>query len=202
MNELELLQVLRTSSDVKRILEHDFDFSSVTSSTRNPSSLFQFRDATSYEPVGTDAAGGEFVLCERRTLPTRPLLYASSEGQAGIIAQSLQDGLSIIVDLPYWHDCLKFSDRGKLAEMQRVPPLAESDLLADCPQIASSRQALRTLLGLAQLSDPVRVLHAAVTELSPHYAVCGPDGWPFEPLFNRFTVTSNPEWRRRLELQT
>jgi hypothetical protein len=197
MNEAEFLQALRASSDARRILEDDFDFLPVTSST--PSSLFQFRNATSYEPVGADAAGGEFVLCECGTRPTRPLLYASSEGQAGIIAPSLQDGISIIVDLPYWHDCLKFSGRGQLAEMQRVVPLAESDLLADRPQIASSRQDLRALLGLSQLPDPVRMLHAAVTELSPHYAVSGPDGWPFESLFNTFTVSSNPEWRRRLE---
>jgi hypothetical protein len=200
MNEAELLQVLRSSSDAKRVLEYDFDFSPVTSST--PSSLFQFRDATGYEPVGTDAAGGEFVLCESRTLPTRPLLYASSEGQAGVIAASLQDGLSVIVDLPYWHDCLKFSGGGQLAEMRRVVPLAESDIHEDRPEIASSRQALRALLGLSPLSDPIRVLHTAVTELSAHYAVCGPDGWPFESLFNTFTVTSNREWRRRLELQS
>lgn len=200
MNETEFLQALRASSDAKRILEYDFDFSPATSST--PSSLFQFRDATSYELVGTDAADGEFVLCESRALATRPLLYASSEGQAGVIAVSLQDGISIIVDLPYWHDCLKFSGRGQLAEMQRVVPLAESDLLAERPQIASSRQALRTLLGLSQLPEPIRVLHSAVTELSAHYAVCGPDGWPFESLFNKFTVTSNREWRRRLEIQT
>jgi hypothetical protein len=199
MNEAELLQTLRTTSDAKRILEYAFDFIPVTSST--PSSHFQFREVTSYEPVGIDAAGDDFVLCACRSLPTRPMLYASSEGQAGIIGRSLQEGLSIIVDLPYWHDCLKFSGRGQIAEMQRVVPLAESDLLADRPQIASSRQALRTLLGLSQLPDSVGALHSAVTELSPHYSVCGPDGWAFESLFNRFTVTSNPEWRRRLEFQ-
>jgi hypothetical protein len=199
MNETEILKLLRASSDAKRILEYDFDFIPVASLI--PSRLFRFRDATSYEPVGGDAAGGEFVLCESRNLPTRPLLYASSEGQAGIIAQSLHDGLSIIVDLPYWQDCLKFSSHGQLAEMQRVVPLAESDLLADRPQTASRRQALRTLLGLSQLPDPVCALHTAVTDLSPQYAVCSSEGWPFEPLFNKFTVKSNPEWRRRLELQ-
>jgi hypothetical protein len=199
MKESELLKSLRTSSDAKRIL-YDFDFTPVASST--PSHLFRFRDATSYEPIGADAAGGEFVLCESRTLPTRPLLYASSEGQAGIIAQSLHDGLSIIIDLPYWQDCLKFSGNGQLAEMRRVVPLAESDLLADRPQTASCRQVLRTLLGLSQLSDPVLALYTAVTELSPHYGVCAQEGWPFEPLFNKFTVKSNPQWRRRLELQS
>jgi hypothetical protein len=55
MNEAELLKLLRESSDAKRILEYDFDFTPVASSS--PSRLFQFRDATSYQPVGRDATG-------------------------------------------------------------------------------------------------------------------------------------------------
>jgi len=129
------------------------------------------------------------------------MLYASSEGQAGIISRCLESALSTIVDLPYSYDCLKFSGGGQLAEMRRVVPLSESDLIAATPQITSSRQALRALLGLSQIPDSVQALHAAITELSPLYAVCGPDGWQFESLFNKFTVTSNPSWRRRLELQ-
>jgi hypothetical protein len=72
----------------------------------------------------------------------------------------LHDGLSVIVDLPYWHDCPKFSGRGQLAEMQQVVPLAESDLLADRPQIVSRRQALRSYLDFQKLPDPVRSLHS------------------------------------------
>src|SRR5260370_41875043 len=128
------------------------------------------------------------------------MLYASSEGQAGIIARSLESGLSTIIDLPYWQDCLKFSGGGQLAEMRRVVPLAEDDLVTDTPPIESGRKALRAALGLVPLSDSVRELHAALTELSALYPVCGPEGWQFEPLFARFTVESNAEWRRRLKL--
>ncbi len=196
MSELTLLQALRGSVEAKRTLEYDFDFCPVPSPTK--SSLFQFRDGTSYELVGKDASGGEFALCQSKTLPTRPMLYASSEGQAGIIARSLERGLSIIIDLSYWHDCLKFSSGGQLAEMRRVVPLAESELLEDSPAIAASRQAMRKLFGLSQGLDLVQELHEAVTELSPLYSVCGPDGWQFEPLFGRYTVMSNGAWRRKL----
>lgn len=198
MNEANLLRELRTSSEARRILADDFYFEPVPPST--PSSLFQFGDGTSFELVGIDGAGGEFALCESRSLPARPLLYASSEGQAGILARSLESGLSILVDLPYWHDCLKFSGGGLLAEMRRVVPLSESDLIAENPQIVSSRGAVRTVLGLAQIPDSVQALHAALTELSPLYLVFGPDGSQFDPLFNTFTVSSNPEWRKRLDL--
>src|SRR5579863_9306014 len=71
MNEVALLQILRTSPEVKRILEHDFDFRPVPIGTK--SALFQYTDGVSYEVVGTDGSGGEFVLCEKRDLPSRPL---------------------------------------------------------------------------------------------------------------------------------
>lgn len=129
------------------------------------------------------------------------MLYASSEGQAGIIARSLETGLSIIIDLPYWQDCLKFSGGGQLAEMRRVIPLSESDLVAATPQIASSRETLRKLLALSRLPDPVQELHAALTELSPLYPVSGSGGWQFEPLFGKYTVISNGAWRQRLTAQ-
>jgi hypothetical protein len=196
MNELTLLQVLRGSVEAKQTLEYDFDFCPVPSTIK--SSLFQLRDGTSYELVGKDASGGEFALCDSKNLPTRPMLYASSEGQAGIIARTFERGLSIIIDLSYWHDCLKFSNGGQLSEMRRVVPLAESELLEDAPTIGASRQAMRKLFGLSQSFDLVQELHDAVTELSPLYSVCGPDGWQFELLFGRFTVMSNGAWRRKL----
>src|SRR5579859_4025615 len=133
MDEAALIQILRTSVEVKRMLEHDFDFRVAPIGAK--SALFQFRDGTAYELVGNDASGGEFALCDKRDSPARPLLYASSEGHAGILARALSIGLAIIIDLPYWRDCLKFSGNGQLAEMRRVVPLAESDMRAENPQV-------------------------------------------------------------------
>ncbi|HWX22642.1 MAG TPA: hypothetical protein VN578_22290 [Candidatus Binatia bacterium] len=199
MSEAILLEALRTSSAAARTLEYDFDFVPATRATK--SNLFQLRAGSGYELVATDASGGEFALCDAGALPTRPMLYASSEGQAGVIAISLKIGLSTIIDLPFWQDCLKFSGSGQLAEMRRVAPLAQSDLLADRPQIESSREAVRAIFGLSPLSDPLRELHAALTEISARYPVSGPDGWQFAPLFGKFTAESNAEWRRRLKSQ-
>lgn len=196
MSEAALIQSLRTSTEAKRILDRNFDF--LVTPPNTESSLFQLRDGIAYEVIATDASGGMFALCEARSPSARPLLYASSEGQAGIIARSLEHGLSIIIELPYWQDCLKFSKGGQLVEMRRVIPLAESDLVARRPQIATNREAVRRLLGLSMISDVVASLHSALTDLSQLYPVCSSDGWPFESLFGKFTVMSNGEWRRRL----
>lgn len=200
MSEASLLQTLRTAAEAKRILESDFDF--LTLSSFSKPSLCRLQDGVDCELIATDASGGEFALCDARSLPERPLLYASSEGQAGIIARSLERGLSVIIDLPFWQDCLQFSGRGQLVEMRRVVPLAETDLVAQSPNIASSRHTLRTLLGVSPVPDPVEELHSAVVRLSPYYPVCSADDWQFESLFGKFTVVQNGEWRRRLNLPT
>lgn len=197
MNEAALIQVLQTSSDVKRMLEFDFDFRPVPIGSK--SALFHFNDGTAFELIGTDASGGEFALCEKRDLPTRPFLHVSSEGQAGVLARSLERGLSVIIDLPYWSDCLKFSGNGQLSEMRQVIPLSESDLLAKKPQFDLKRKALRNYLGISQMPDAIQELHSSITELSSPYTVCGPDGGIFETLFGKFTVMSNAAWRRRLK---
>jgi hypothetical protein len=196
MNEASLIQVLRTSSDVKRILEYDFDFRLMPIGSK--SALFHFGDGTIFELVGTDASGGEFALCERRDLPTRPFLYVSSEGQAGVLARSLEHGLSVIIDLPYWYDCLKFSGDGQLSEMRRVVPLSEGDLVAETPQIDFKRKVLRERFGISPIPDVIQELHSSVTGLSSLYPVSGPDGWVFGTLFGKFTAMSNAAWRRRL----
>jgi hypothetical protein len=198
MSEFRLLQALRQSAEARRILEFDFDFRAI-SSPAIPG-LFQLCNNTGYEVIGTDASGGEFALCDAGSLKMRPLLYVSSEGQAGIIARSLENGLSLIIDLE-WGDCLHFSDGGRLAEMRQAATLSESDLVARTPNIMSSRQAVRNLLALTPVSDSVGELHSALVELSPLYPVCAPDGCQFESLFGRFSVMSNGEWRRRLTHQ-
>jgi hypothetical protein len=196
MKETALLEVLRTSSGVKRVLERYFDFISLPPAN---SSFFQLSN-TVFEQVGRNGSGGQLVLCDAGRFSSRPLLYVSSEGRAGIIGRSLESGLATIIDLP-WVDCLHFSGGGQLAEMRRVVPLAEEDLVEHKPDIMSTRQNLRMRLGISQLPDPVQELHAALTELSPLFPVYAPDGSQYERLGGRFTVMSNGGWRRRLMQQ-
>jgi hypothetical protein len=74
--------------------------------------------------VAGDFTGGTFFLCGDRST-TRPVLYASSEGQAGLVGGSLAEALEIMVGLPCWWDCLKFSGGGDLAAPS-VPSSSES----------------------------------------------------------------------------
>lgn len=63
------------------------------------------------EGIAGDFTGGTFFLCGERS-SIRPVLYASSEGQAGLIGHSLAETLEVMIGLPSWWDCLKFPAAG------------------------------------------------------------------------------------------
>lgn len=196
MTEADQLNILRTDSEIEGFLEKEFDFRPSRASTA--STLFKFGGSDAFELIATDASGSEFAICQSSKISGRPLLYVSSEGQAGVVARNLEEWLSTMVAIPHWHDCLKFSGGGKLEEMRRVLPFSEAEALQDSPQLESIRKKLRARLELPLLTDPVHSLFMAVTELSPIFPVLGSDGTPFDGLFNKFTVLSNPTWRRQI----
>jgi hypothetical protein len=61
-------------------------------------------------------AGGAYFLCAEQN-GRRPVVFASSEGEGGLLADDLADALEIIIGLE-WRDCLTFSGGGDVAIMQ------------------------------------------------------------------------------------
>lgn len=89
---------------------------------------FRLPSSEPLEVVGRDASGGLFCLYGGPGDGAGSLLYVSSEGEAGVIAGSLAEGLQMMIALPHWRDCLKFSGGGRLEEMRKaqrvLPPRA------------------------------------------------------------------------------
>lgn len=52
-----------------------------------------------------DFTGGRFYRCGDFGTEG-PVLYASSGGQAGLIADSVREALQLVIGLPHWRDCL------------------------------------------------------------------------------------------------
>ncbi len=189
------LEILRGSLELRRVLERDFEFCPLQAA--NQSQLFRLAQNQSFELVGNDKSGGQFALCKGESAE-RPLLYVSSEGQAGILGRNLGEGISVIIDIPFWQDCLKFSGGGNLEEMRKAFALSTHDNQGRMQPLKSSAQTIRLRLALPALDDPVLCLHSALTQLTPRFTVFAGDGWTFAGLFGKFTVMSNPAWRRRL----
>ncbi|GGN11219.1 hypothetical protein GCM10011609_59030 [Lentzea pudingi] len=116
------------------------------------------------EPLAGDFAGGLFYLCGDLGAE-RPVLYASSEGQAGLIADDPREALQLVIGLPHWHDCLTFNDFER-----KSAPTSQQAEAAD-------------LLGLRIPAQEVLLerLRAAVLRSTPDYVFTDETG-EYEPL--------------------
>lgn len=137
--------------------------------------------------IGSDGSGGAFVL-----LPSQNVLYVSSEGRAGMIAENFEAFVQLIVARPYWLDILKFSAGGDLQEMRRAADALEATL-DDEDEINEAREEIRGALGLPEADDPIGALCEAVA--ASEAIVRATDGSPFTTLFNRFSIDNNPMLR-------
>lgn len=190
----ELIDRVLASDEVADLLASTFDFDV---RSRAPEAVwFVVTDCSRLVPVGADAAGGIFVLCEWSSLEPA-VIYVSSEGQAGVLARSLYDALGLIVYVPYWRDLAKFSGGGQVQEMRRVRPYLARELLEDEPDIHRLQARLVDFLGLEPLGDPAAVLHENITSGERSVVVTSHDGDPCRSLFNTFVVEDNPTWRER-----
>jgi hypothetical protein len=134
--------------------------------------------------IGSDSSGSAFVL-----LPSQNVLYVSSEGRAGIIAESFEAFIQLVVALPYWRDILKFSGGGDLAEMRRAADALEATLDGK-GEVNDAREDIRSALALPETDEPIGALYEAVA--ASDAIVRATDGSPFTTLFNRFSIDSNP----------
>ena len=137
--------------------------------------------------IGSDGSGGAFLL-----LPSLNVLYVSSEGRAGIIADTFEAFVQLVVARPYWLDILKFSAGGDLQEMRRAAEALEATL-DDEDEINEAREEIRKSLALSEPDDPVGALYEAIA--ASDAIVRATDGSPFTTLFNRFSIDNNPMLR-------
>jgi hypothetical protein len=149
---------------------------------------FSLASGESVQVVGKDAGGGRFCLCPSSRDFKGRLLYVDSEGQAGVIARTLAEGIRMTVALPYWRDCLKFSGSGSLSEMGKAQARAEARLERVQPDVAAKRAEMLNAFKLAPLADPLEALHTAIVEGADTRVIATYDGSHYASLFNSFVV--------------
>ena len=149
---------------------------------------FSVDGAERFRRIGRDGAGGWFAQLS----DSGRVLYASSEGAAGILAADLDAFVQLLVACPYWHDVLKYSRNGNLDEMRRAAAALEADARDD-DELSDARSLLKTQLGLDEPADPIGALHHAIS--AADVVIRAPDGDPCVSLFGRFTIDDNPMLR-------
>ncbi|SFX00566.1 hypothetical protein SAMN04487866_101161 [Thermoactinomyces sp. DSM 45891] len=117
--------------------------------------------------IAKDGTGGLFTLWGKDNVEKRPIVYISSEGQAGKIAKSFNEFILILVTCPFWFwtDLFKFSGESQLAEMRKA--LLYLQTAEEYIEVGQSRDILVTKLSLnPQSIDPVAKIHESINSKS------------------------------------
>ena len=139
--------------------------------------------------IAADRAGGAFFLVGTGS-GSRPVLYADSEGNAGVVGPDLATALATLIALPNWADLLGFSRGGDLSEMRRASIWLAHRLQQDFPDRDTAGPRLLEELGLAAIDDPVAVLWTSVHSTKPDYVLLDDDdqGDAWDSLFQPWTI--------------
>lgn len=133
--------------------------------------------------VAGESTGGAFLAYGDGDFDQMPILYVTSEGQAGKVASNLSEWFAIVVAVPYWQDLLKFSGGGDLAEMRRTAELVKGNYAGE-EVVNSAKAHLMKVLAMQEISDPIEVFHRNVA--ATDCTVVAEDGWQYQSLFNTF----------------
>ncbi|GAA4053550.1 hypothetical protein [Streptomyces shaanxiensis] len=123
------------------------------------------------EMVAGDDTGGTYFVCADGSM-----LYADSEGSAGIIGSGVDEALEIMIGLPGWHDYTRLSpDDGAEKILACVAETEEE--IREYHGIDEERTELRTALGFPERSpvELVGMLHAALLRTEPDFVLLNAD---------------------------
>lgn len=117
------------------------------------------------EPIAGDDTGGTYFLCGRTAV-----LYASSEGDAVLIADNVSEALEVIVRLPWWCENISgdFDEDRLRAEIDAADEEAREEF---APELDARRAALLTGLGLPDrpLTELLAMTASAAARTEPDH---------------------------------
>ncbi|MBF9073900.1 hypothetical protein [Streptacidiphilus fuscans] len=187
-----LLDLIQSILDIHGLLRASFEFDI---ERKECGASLRLASGAPLEPIAGDFTGGAYFLCAEEG-GRRPVVFATSEGEGGLIADDLADALEIIIGLER-QDCLRFSGGGDVEVMQASAWHLERYLARDHPEIAEERARVAAALSLRVLPVPDLVirLQAAASRTEPHYVVATDDGDLYDPLFGEYSAPRHGGWR-------
>ena len=191
-DSIDLLQRIDEDRGLAALLAEVFEFDVMRKAAADSPRL---ASGLPLESIAGDFTGGKFYLCGNAG-SVRPVLYASSDGDAGVVATDLREALALIVGFPYWRDCLGYSADGDLDAMQSAAVFLGRDLIANRPTIAveQSRIAESLRLTLEPPSVLVARLHSVVKNAGPDFTFIDDTG-EYGGLFGPFPPSRNKFWQ-------
>jgi hypothetical protein len=168
-----MLDRIRNSARATELLADVFDFDIARVDHVEPVRLASGRELRA---VAGDASGGTFFVCEG------PVLYASSEGTAGVLAADLTGMVELVVAVPTWHDVV--GDVDDHEAMRAAFESSYAELKEYEPEIDDYRAQVTAELRLAPVSvdEQLTRLRVSLTDLSADYVLLNEDGDEYDRL--------------------
>ncbi|MFF5184751.1 hypothetical protein ACFY30_13335 [Streptomyces sp. NPDC000345] len=139
-----------------------------------PEELRLTSGTTLERPAGSGAGDTCFFCGEGGE--ERPVLFEDLDGRAALVAIGLPELLRLLLVVPWWRDCTAFT-----VEQSRAPG---AEYLADLPGLPADRAAAALGLDLPDEATALnRLREVALGPGKDHVLVSGPEGDPYEPLF-------------------
>jgi hypothetical protein len=150
----------------------DFDIARL-----NPVEPVRLASGGALRVVAGDASGGTFFVCD-----DGPVLYAGSEGAAGIIAADLDAVIRLVVGVPTWQDVVP--NAPDVDAMRASFESSYAELKAEEPRIDQLRSEVTAELELGQFAveELLVSLGRCLTELSPSYVLLNKNGDVYDAL--------------------
>ncbi|WP_328470832.1 hypothetical protein OHA21_05560 [Actinoplanes sp. NBC_00393] len=164
----DVLAVLRQRPDLARLAAGSFDFDLDRVEHVEEVRLASGAPLTA---VAGDDTGGTYFVCAGGAV-----LYASSEGEAGLIGASMDEALEILFGLPGWYDYidLEADDQAVEEAFARTEDEIRSSY---APRLDVDRSTLLDGLGLRQLPkrELLRRLQGALLRTEPEFLLLNTD---------------------------
>ncbi|MGW3820664.1 hypothetical protein ACWEC7_44395, partial [Streptomyces sp. NPDC005046] len=180
----------RSGTSHSRLTERGFDIG-----RKRSGDGLRLASGAPLEAIAGEFSGGTYFLCAEEG-GRRAVVFASSEGEGGLIADDLAGALEIIIGLQ-WQDCLGFSGGGDVEVMQVSAQHLERYWARDNPAIAEERARVAAALSLpvVPVGDLVIRLREAASRTKPDYTVVDEDGQAYDPPFGEYSEPRLGGWR-------
>jgi hypothetical protein len=187
-----LLGLIQTKPEIALLLRSSFGFDI---HRKHSGDGLKLASGAPLEAIAGEFAGGAYFLCAEQN-GRRPVVFASSEGEGGLLADDLADALEIIIGLG-WQDCLSFSGGGDVEVMQISAHHLERSRDKYNPDIDNEAAQVATALSLrlVPVTDLVIRLHAAASKTEPDYVMTDDAGQAFDQPFGEHVEPRHGGWR-------
>lgn len=172
------LDLLRRSPRLARLAAFPFDFDLERAEHGEE---IESASGAPLTGIAGDDTGGTYFLCA-----DGGVLYADSDGRAGLIGRGVEDVLELVTGLPGWRDHLALPPDTGDDEVTAAARAHEADLRASyAPGLDAHRAELLAGLGLSPRppAELFAAMHRALRDTEPeHVLLLTEEGTAYEPL--------------------